>query len=89
MSIRLHNGNAQEAQPTFPMPEAFDVAECLPLSVLELGEPKYKSLLRWTPGVASSVFFFSFWHLAQTILHMKCLWPKLNRTEVIQEFRFP
>ena len=64
-STRLHRA----AQPTFPMPEVFDVAEDLLLS-LEAGEPKYKSLLRFTPGVASSVFFCNFWHLVQTIFDL-------------------
>ena len=49
----------EAAQPTFPMPEAPDVVEVLLLS-LEAGEPKYKSFLRLTPGVASSVLFCDF-----------------------------
>ena len=55
------------------MPEAFDVAEDLLLSVVlsvEAGEPKYISLLRFTFGVASSVFFRNFWHLVQTMLDL-------------------
>lgn len=50
----------------FPMPEALEVAEDLLLS-WEACEPKYMSFLRFTPGVASSVFFCDFWHLTQTI----------------------
>ena len=67
------------------MPEAFDVAEDLLLSALALGEPRYKSLLRWTPGVASSVFFFNFWHLAQTMLQVKRLRPIFECTEMNQK----
>lgn len=72
MSTRLHDSmrTYKAAWPTFPTPEAFDVAEDLHLS-LEAGEPKYKSFLRLTPGVASSVFFCDFWHLAQTILYLE------------------
>lgn len=48
------------------MPEALEVAEDLLLS-WEADEPGYKSFFRFTPGVASSVFFCDFWHLAQTM----------------------
>jgi hypothetical protein len=33
-----------------------------------VGDPKYISFLRLTPGVASSVFLSVFWHFEQTIL---------------------
>ena len=71
MSTRLLKSTRprRAAQPTFPMPENVDVAEDLLLS-LEADEPKYKSLLRFTPGVASSVFFCNLWHLVQTIFDL-------------------
>lgn len=33
-----------------------------------VGEPGYISFLRFTAGVASSVFLRTFWHFVQTIL---------------------
>lgn len=52
------------------MPLVPKVAEDL-LGSLLADDPWYMSFLRLTPGVASSVFFKPFWHLAQTILEVK------------------
>lgn len=51
------------------MPPAGELEE-LDLVLSTVGDPRYISFLRLTPGVASSVFFNVFWHLTHTILEV-------------------